>query len=217
MKKWAFVSDFDGTISKKDFYWMVIDQYFPDGKELFKDWKAGNIKDIDFLATVFKAIHQEEEQIIKDVHSIPIDEYIPEFIKHVQQNGGDFYILSAGTDYYIRHILDKYDIENVTVFSNEGYFHEKNIHLNINANDWKYSERYGIDKATVIQKLKKEYELVYFAGDSEPDSHPAVYADLTFAKDALPDMLKEKGVPFIPVEQFTEIEEYLVKKGLISK
>lgn len=217
MKKWAFVSDFDGTISKTDFYWMVIDKYFAEGRELFKDWKAGKIKDIDFLATVFKTIHQEEENIIADIHSIPIDEYVPQFIKHVQDNGGDFYILSAGTDYYIHHILHKYNIENVTVFSNEGYYHEKNIHMRIAENDWKYSERYGIDKSKVIQQLKKEYEMVYFAGDSEPDSHPAVYADLTFAKDALQGMLEEKGVPFIAVEQFTEIEEYLMKKGLISR
>ncbi len=28
MNKWAFVSDFDGTISHKDFYWMVIENIF---------------------------------------------------------------------------------------------------------------------------------------------------------------------------------------------
>lgn len=49
MKKWAFVSDFDGTISKQDFYWMVIDKYFPEGRELFKKWKSGELKDIEFL------------------------------------------------------------------------------------------------------------------------------------------------------------------------
>lgn len=196
---------------------MVIDKYFPEGKDLFNDWKASKIKDIDFLATVFQAIHQEEEHIIGDIHTIPIDEYVPSFIKHVQENGGDFYILSAGTDYYIHHVLKKFDIKDVTVFSNEGFFHEKNIHMKIDQNDWKYSERYGIDKSKVIQKLKEEYELVYFAGDSEPDSHPAVFADFTFAKDALQEMLEEKGVPFKAVEEFIEIEEYLVDKGLISR
>ncbi|MFP3361713.1 2,3-diketo-5-methylthio-1-phosphopentane phosphatase, partial [Planococcus sp. SIMBA_143] len=47
MKKWAFVSDFDGTISKKDFYWLVIDTYYPEGKPLYKKWKAGEMQDID--------------------------------------------------------------------------------------------------------------------------------------------------------------------------
>ena len=215
MKKWAFVSDFDGTISKQDFYWMVIDKYFPEGRELFKKWKAGELKDIEFLGTVFASIHQSEQKIIDDIHSIPIDEYVPDFIQHVQKNGGDFYILSAGTNYYIHYILKKYGITDVEVFSNKGFFKEDNVHLDIDENHWHYSERYGIDKSKVIQKLKEEYETVYFAGDSEPDSHPAKFADVTFAKDALQDLLRQQGVPFVAVETFEDIEQYLKEKGRI--
>ncbi|MCP3032490.1 MtnX-like HAD-IB family phosphatase [Halobacillus sp. A1] len=215
MKKWAFVSDFDGTISTKDFYWIVIEKYFPEGEELFKKWKAGEMKDIEFLTTVFSSINQEEQQIIEEIRQIPIDSYIPEFIKTIQNHGGDFYILSAGTDYYIHHILEKYDIKQVTVLSNEGYYHDKNVHMNLDPEHRHFSERYGIDKSKVIQDLKKEYETVHFAGDSEPDSHPAVYADLTFAKDVLQDILKEKHIPFIPVTTFKEIEAELKRKGFL--
>jgi 2-hydroxy-3-keto-5-methylthiopentenyl-1-phosphate phosphatase len=217
MKKWAFVSDFDSTISKEDFYIVMMDKYFPKGHELFKKWKEGKLKDIEFLSTIFKSINQEEEKIIKDTLAIPIDDYVPIFIKNVQMQGGDFYILSAGTDYYIHHILKKHGIENVKVFSNEGYFHANNVHLNIDEKHWHYSERYGIDKSIVIQKLKEEYETVYFIGDSEPDSHPAVHADLTFAKNGLQDMLREKKVPFVPVDDFIEVENYLVEKGILLK
>lgn len=216
MKKWAFVSDFDGTISKQDFYIVMMEKYFPEGRELYKKWKAGDIKDIDFLATVFKSINQEEERIIEDTLSIPIDEYVPDFIKKVQAGGADFYILSAGTDYYIYHILEKYGVRGVKVFSNEGHYREKNVHMNIDKNQWHYSERYGINKSKVIQKLKQEYETVYFIGDSEPDSHPAQYADVTFAKNGLQDLLRERKVPFIPVDTFKEVEEYLLKKGVLS-
>lgn len=215
MKKWAFVSDFDGTISKQDFYWMVIDKYFPEGRELFKKWKSGELKDIEFLGTVFASINQSEQKIIDDIHSIPIDEYVPDFIHHVQKSGGDFYILSAGTDYYIHYILKKYGITDVEVYSNKGFFKEDNVHMDIDENHWHYSERYGIDKSKVIQKLKEEYETVYFAGDSEPDSHPAKFADVTFAKDALQDLLRQQGVPFVAVETFEDIEQYLKEKGRI--
>lgn len=215
MKKWAFVSDFDGTISKQDFYIIMMDKYFPEGRELFKKWKAGEMMDIDFLGTVFKSINQEEEKIIEDTLSIPIDEYVIDFIKKVHKNGADFYILSAGTDYYIYHILKKYGVENVKVFSNEGYYREKNVHMNIDKHQWHYSERYGIDKSKVIQKLKEEYETVYFIGDSEPDSHPAKVADVTFAKNGLQDLLREQKQPFIAVNDFKEVENYLVEKGVM--
>lgn len=215
MKKWAFVSDFDGTISKQDFYWLVIEKYFPKGHDLYDKWKKGELLDIDFLSQIFSSIHQDEDKIIADILSIPIDEHVPMFIKKVQENNGDFYILSAGTDYYIYHILKKYGIENVKVFSNEGYFYEKNVFMNIDENHHHYSKRYGIDKSKVIQELKEQYTNVYFSGDSEPDSHPAAYADITFAKDTLQDILKEKNVPYVPVETFAQIDSYLTAKGVL--
>jgi 2-hydroxy-3-keto-5-methylthiopentenyl-1-phosphate phosphatase len=215
MKKWAFVSDFDGTISKKDFYWLVIDTYYPEGKPLYKKWKAGEMQDIDFLSQVFQSIDQHEEQIIQDILSLPIDEHVPSFIRTVQESGGDFYILSAGTDYYIHHILEHYGIKDVPVFSNKGYYEDKNVHLSIDENHKHYSRRYGIDKSKVIAELKETYDVVYFAGDSEPDSHPAKVADLTFAKDALQDLLKENNVPYVAVDSFLQIEEFLREKGTL--
>jgi 2-hydroxy-3-keto-5-methylthiopentenyl-1-phosphate phosphatase len=216
MKKWAFVSDFDGTISDQDFYWLVINKYYPEGKELFQKWKAAEILDIDFLRTVFSSIHQKEEIIIEDVHSITIDPYLPEFVQEVQKNKGDFYILSAGTDYYIYHLLKKYQIENVKVFSNEGYFQNQNIHLNIDSSHPHYSKRYGIDKSIIIKELLDEYEEVYFAGDSEPDSHPAVFATTTFAKKGLQNILQEKQIPYVPVDTFDDVRSYLQAKGVLS-
>ena len=216
MKKWAFVSDFDGTISKKDFYWIIIEKYFPEGRELFKRWKSGEMQDIEFLSIIFSSIHKEEDEIIQEVQSIPIDEHVPTFIETVQKHGGDFYILSAGTDYYIHHVLNHYQIKDVEVYSNKGVFHNKNIHLNIDENHNHYSVRYGIDKGKILQMLKEKYETVHYIGDSEPDSHAAPYADLNFAKDALVDILQEKSIPFVKVENFKDVENYLIKKGMLS-
>ncbi|RNA69323.1 MtnX-like HAD-IB family phosphatase [Alteribacter keqinensis] len=216
MKKWAFVSDFDGTISKQDFYWMVIEKYFPEGRTLYDEWKSEKVKDIDFLSRVFKSINQEEEQIIQDIYDMAIDPHVPDFIRKVQENGGDFFILSAGTDFYIKHTLEKYGITNVPVFSNEGFYKEQNVHMNVQESNWHYHERYGIDKSKVIKKLKEEYETVDFIGDSEPDSHPAVYADTTYAIGVLQEILKERNVPFIPVSSFKEVEAHLIDSKVVT-
>ncbi|WP_026689660.1 MtnX-like HAD-IB family phosphatase [Alteribacter aurantiacus] len=217
MKKWAFVSDFDGTISKQDFYWLVIEKYFPEGRELFKDWKAEKVKDIDFLSHVFKSINQTEEQIIQDIYDMAIDSHVPAFIRSVQNNGGDFYVLSAGTDYYIKHTLKKYGITDVPVFSNEGYYHERNVHMNVKESNWHFHERYGIDKSKVIMKLKEQYETVDFVGDSEPDSHPAAYADTTYAIGALQDILKERHVTYVPVSSFDDVKKHLIENKKLPK
>ncbi|MGD7022350.1 HAD-IB family phosphatase [Rossellomorea vietnamensis] len=213
MKKWAFVSDFDGTISEQDFYDLVIEKYYDEGKQLYTQWKNGEMKDIEFLGEVFKNINEKEENLIDEIRKMPIDEFAMEFIKKVQQNGGDFFILSAGTDYYIKHLLESYGIQNVKIYSNEGYYKNEGVHLNLDESHPHYHERYGIDKSIVIQDLQKKYETVHFIGDSEPDTHPAEHADLVFAKKALQDMLKEKKIPFVPVKTFEEVDAYLSKEG----
>ncbi|MET1176211.1 2,3-diketo-5-methylthio-1-phosphopentane phosphatase, partial [Paenibacillus amylolyticus] len=43
----------------------------------------------------------------------------------------------------------------------------------------------------------------------------AKFADVTFAKDALQDLLRQQGVPFVAVETFEDIEQYLKEKGRI--
>jgi 2-hydroxy-3-keto-5-methylthiopentenyl-1-phosphate phosphatase len=216
MTKWAFISDFDGTISKKDFYWIIIEKYYPEGKDLFRRWKDGELKDIEFLSTVFSSIHQDEEQTLKDIHDIPIDEHAVPFINKVQANGADFYILSAGTDFYINEILSKYGVADVRVFSNKGYFKEKNVIMDIDPEEWHYSERYGIDKSIVLRRVKENYDFVFYYGDSEPDSHPAEFADITFAKDALISILREKNISCIPVRDFKDVERYLKEEGWLT-
>ncbi|BCB03849.1 MtnX-like HAD-IB family phosphatase [Bacillus sp. KH172YL63] len=216
MKKWAFVSDFDGTISKKDFYQLVLDKYFQEGKKLYQQWKAGSLKDIDFLTRVFSSIDQNEEQIIQDIRSIEIDEHVPAFIRKVQENGADFYILSAGTTYYIHHLLAHHGIHDVKVFSNEGYYKDQNVYMNIDPRHPHFSERYGIDKSKVLRELQEEYEMIFFAGDSEPDSHPAKVADITFAMKSLPSILRESQTPFIKVDDFHDIDRYLTEKGFLN-
>jgi 2-hydroxy-3-keto-5-methylthiopentenyl-1-phosphate phosphatase len=217
MKKWAFVSDFDGTISHQDFYDLVIENHYQEGKELYKQWKNGEMQDIEFLSEVFKNINDKEENVIEEIRNIPIDEHAIHFIKNVQKNGGDVFILSAGTDYYIHHLLKHYGIENVTVYSNEGYFENQGVHLNLDVSHPHYHERYGIDKSKVIKDLKKEYQTVHFIGDSEPDTHPSKHADLVFAKKALQNMLREQKVDFVAVETFKDVEEYLVNEGFLDK
>ncbi len=217
MEKWAFVSDFDGTISKKDFYWLVIERYFPEGRELHKKWKSGEWKDIDFLSKVFASINQDQEQIYKDILTVPIDEDVPDFVRLVQAAGGDFYILSAGTNYYIDLIIKNLGLENITVLSNKGIYRDKNIYLDIDTGHWSYSERYGIDKAAVIKRLKKKYNFIYFAGDSEPDSHPAAVADVTYATGFLPEILDEKGISHKKFNRFRDIQDDLIAQGRLPK
>ncbi len=216
MKNFAFFSDFDGTLSNKDFYQIIIDKYITEeGTKLFKRWRAKEIKDVDFLGYVFKSINRTEEEILDDILSIPLDPYAKEFIQKINNAGGDFIVLSAGTRYYIEKLFEKEGIKNITIYSNNGVYKDKGIHFDIDTGHWSYSEIYGIDKAKVVEKLKSNYKTIYYAGDSEPDVRPSLLADTVFAKNQLKNLLSAENCPFVPFDNFKEIEEYLKKERVL--
>ena len=206
MKNFAFISDFDGTITEKDFYRIIMDEYLKDEcYEMYKDWRNKKIKDIEYLGYVFKNIRRSEEKIYEDIMKISIDSNVKQFINNVKQAGGDFIVLSAGTSYYIEKVFEKNSIEGVEIFSNKGEFKENGIHFVLDENSEFYSDIYGINKYKVVKKLKEKYDKVFYAGDSEPDLKPALIADVIFAKGGLVELLEKEDKEFIKFESFSEI------------
>ena len=213
----VFISDFDGTLTEKDFYQMIIDDYLgEEGQMLYKEWRRGHYQDKDFLGKIYRAINREEAEILEDIFRIEWDESANDFIQKVRQNGGEFIILSAGTSYYIDKLLKEKGLSDLKVYSNPGIYKDKGIHLQIDTTSHYYSERYGIDKAKVVEDLKKQYTHVYYAGDSAPDILPCKIADMAFAKGSLQEMLKAENVDFVPMKSFKDVATILTERGVLK-
>ncbi|MTI71017.1 MAG: HAD-IB family phosphatase [Firmicutes bacterium] len=211
----VFISDFDGTITKKDFYWHIIDMYLEkEGNDKYKKWQRGEMKDIDFLSYIFKNIGQDEEQIYKDIIKMKIDPYLKDFIDFIHSKNGDFIVLSAGTRYYIDILFEHLSLQDITVYSNKAVYKDKGIHFDIDPTDKFYSERYGIDKKKVVKYLKSKYNKTFYAGDSMPDYEPSLLCDERFATNKLISIFKEKGVNFHSFNSFKDIEYILKKREL---
>jgi 2-hydroxy-3-keto-5-methylthiopentenyl-1-phosphate phosphatase len=210
LKKFAFVSDFDGTLTEKDFYHIIIDNYLQEwGRPFYEEWKKTKKIDVVFLNKILGSIGRTEEEILEEIHRIPLDKYAVDFIHKVQEAGGGFYILSAGTTYYIDRLLAHRGIEGVTVISMSGVYKDGGIEITPDEESPYFSEIFGINKAKVVEDLKKEFETVFFAGDSEPDLGAAKAVDIAFAKKDLKELLSKEQEDFIPFDNFKEIEKYL--------
>ena len=218
MNKFAFVSDFDGTLTKKDFYQVIIDKYLKSwGQDFYKNWKSTKKINTEFLNIIFGALDKSEEEILEDIKQIPLDDHAVAFINKIKSNGGDFYILSAGTSYYIDKLLLNRKVEGVKVISMKGIYKNRGIEIQPDKASKYYSEVFGLDKQKVVKELKQSYEKVFFAGDSEPDFEGAKAADVIFAKSELNKLLTISKINFIPFENFSEIEQYMIGKGWIQE
>lgn len=214
MKRFAFVSDFDGTLTDRDFYHIVMDKYLNDWAwDYYTEWRKTKKINVEFLNKMFGAMNRNEEEILKDIHELPLDPNAVSFIKKVERCSGDFYILSAGTSYYINKLLDHLGINTVTVISMEGRYRDRGIEILPDTKSEFYSEIWGVDKEKVILSLKQKYERVFFAGDSEPDVGAARVADCAFARNHLQELLMLNNIPFVPFKYYDEIEKYMIQQG----
>jgi 2,3-diketo-5-methylthio-1-phosphopentane phosphatase len=209
-KRFLFISDFDGTLSEKDFFHVVIDNHFQkESKKLYSDWNRKVMTDLEYLSRLFASIGRDQAGIDEDIDQIPFDPDAGKVIDHVQRLGGDFVVISAGTDYYIKRIFKKYGIQDVRIISNRGVYRDHGIHLNVDPNGPYYSRLYGVDKEKVTRDLRRGYEQVFFAGDSLPDLKAAVLADTVFAKGKLQDLLDAEKKDYVAITSFADIEKYL--------
>lgn len=217
MKNFVFVSDFDGTLTHKDFYHIIIDKYLKDwGRRFYEEWKSTKKINVEFLNKIFGSTNLTEEELLAEILKIPVDENAINFIKKVNENNGNFYILSAGTSYYIELIMKNKSINNVEIVSMKGIYDKGGIKIIPDEKDRYFSKIFGVDKGKVVTELKKKYQTVFFAGDSEPDFEAAKAADIVFAKGELQILLARDGHKFVPVENFEQIEIYMTQKGWFS-
>lgn len=211
MKNFAFVSDFDGTLTEKDFYKIITDDYLKDEvSSMYQDWRNKKIKDKDYLGYIFKNIRRNEDEIYEDIMKISIDPYASEFVKNIKNAGGDFIIVSAGTSYYINKIIEKHGIDDVEIYSNKGVYKDNGIHFVLDEKNEFYSDIYGIDKMKVVKSLKNKYDKIFYAGDSEPDLNASLLADVIFARGSLVQLLKKENKPFFEFKTFSDIWEKVI-------
>lgn len=206
MKNFAFISDFDGTLTKKDFYKILSEAYFKEElTPIFDSWKNGEIQNREYLSYVFNNVRRSEAELDEDISNISFDAFAKTFIENVKAAGGDFIIISAGTSYYIDKILENYNIKGVDVYSNKGIYKNNGIYFDLDENSEFFSDRYGIDKLIIVEKLRANYKKIIYAGDSSPDLPPALISDLVFAKGKLVNLLRTEKKEFIEFENFSEI------------
>lgn len=217
-KPFLFISDFDGTLSEKDFFHVIIDRYFrEDSERLYADWDNKVTTDLDYLTRLFRSINRSEAEIDEDIMRIPFDPDAKRVIELVRRAGGDFVVISAGTDYYIKKLFKAYGITGVPIYSNPGVYANRGIQLQPDPDSPYYSSVYGIDKEKVARDLMAGYDTVFFAGDSRPDLEAALIADTVFAKGKLQGLLDEKKHPYIPIKNFSDVATYLKAHGEVMK
>ena len=208
MKDIIIVSDFDGTITKKDGLYSFIEKYAKEGwEQIERDWANGKISSKECLIEEFQLVPDLSEELISSfIKTIAIDDSFKNFYETISKKEIDFCIVSDGIDYFINNILKQNGLHDISIISNRGYFRGEFFELEF-PNDYSGClNNAGTCKCKVVSDLKQEYKKVVYIGDGVSDYCVANKVDILYAKSRLLDYCKDKGIECISYNSFADIQ-----------
>ena len=210
----TLVSDFDGTMTRHDFYELVIRSLLPeDTPDYWAMYRAGTISHFEALRLYFAAIRASEEAVLAVVGRMGLSPNLAAAVDSLGAAGWRVVVASAGCSWYIGKLLASAGVE-VEVHANPGRFEAgEGLIMEMPKESPFLSPSLGIDKALVVRSYLEAGAQVAFAGDGFPDVAPArLVADhLRFARGELAEVLSSEGLPFHPFQSWSEIAEVLVQ------
>lgn len=211
----VLVSDFDGTMTRRDFFKLAIQQLLPpDVPDFWSEYRAGRITHFEALRRYFAEIRATEAEMIAVVDQMELDPVLPQAVAELRRAHWNVIVTSAGCDWYIRRLLAQAGVE-LEVYSNPGRFAPGlGLQMEMPAGSPFLSPTLGVDKAQVVRHHLGQGCTVAFAGDGFPDEEAAllVPAALRFARSDLADVLMQKGEPFQRFDTWSQIAQDLLTR-----
>ena len=210
----VLVSDFDGTMTRHDFYKLAVEELLPpDTPDYWAEYRAGRLTHFEALRRYFAAIRASEADVLAVVERMELDPELPAAVGALRRAGWAVVVTSAGCDWYIRRLLAAAGVE-VEVHSNPGRFEAgKGLLMEMPVGSPYLSPTLGVDKTAVVRRLLADGRTVAFAGDGFPDAEPArlVPGELRFARGNLADVLRDERLPFHPFAAWSDIARVLLR------
>lgn len=215
-KHFLLISDFDGTISKIDFFQQILNKYYPEGKSSdYDDYLDKKISAFTLLSRIFQNLDLSQEELDEEISAIEIDKTFTETARWILARGGNICILSAGCDYYIKRRLSQEGLFDIPIISNHGVYSQGGIRMIRDLNSPWYCQDVGIDKKKATEHLINDYSVVAYAGDGAFDAPGAKQADLKFAKRKLAEILEKENIPYYKLSEFKIIQNCLEEKNIL--
>jgi len=207
------VSDFDGTMTRHDFYDLVRKQWPPaQGDDPWEEYVAGRLTHFEALAAIFGRIRTSEATLLGLVDGMELDPALPEAARRLGEQGWSIVVASAGCEWYLRRLLQQAGLA-LEVHANPGDFSPATgLQMRLPESSPFFSRSTGIDKVAIVNDALRKGGAVAFAGDGRPDFEAALLVppERRFARGWLAGGLRELGQSFHPFTSWTEIADTLI-------
>ena len=210
------VSDFDGTMTKYDFFDLVR-QELPSvaTRDYWKEYGDGKLTHFEALAGIFASIGTDRPTLENLVDRMELDLLLRDSVGRLRAAGWEIIIASAGCDWYIHRLLGLAGVQ-LEVHAIPGVFApETGLQLSLPVDSPFFKRETGIDKSAIVRAALARDPNAAFAGDGRPDLAPArlVQPGRRFARGWLAHHLQKNGEVFRPFETWSQMADQLLEES----
>jgi 2-hydroxy-3-keto-5-methylthiopentenyl-1-phosphate phosphatase len=209
----VLVSDFDGTMTRNDFYQLVAARLLPPGTpDYWAEYRSGRITHFEALRSYFLAARPGEHALVDLYHDMKLDPDLRAGLLMLRDAGWSVVVASAGCLWYIDRLLREAGARDLLeVHANRGHIAGGRLVMELPHGSPFFSAEVGIDKPAIVRHALATADEVAFAGDGPPDVAPAllVKPGLRFATGFLAGALAERGAEFHPFQSWIEVARVL--------
>ena len=206
------VSDFDGTMTKHDFFRLALSYLPPHAASgPWTRYESGLISHFDALQEIFSGLQINGQYLDEILSDMQIEPDLANQTVRLQTVGWSLIIASAGCAFYIERILHRIGV-NPVIQANPGEFVPGiGLFMKRPVQSPFYCTETGIDKSAIVKHFLDSRCLTAFAGDGRPDLAPALLVEpkYRFANGWLADELERLAIPFVRFERWGEIVDRL--------
>jgi len=207
--EYAYVVDFDGTITTNDLSLELAAYYGgSDYREAEKKYRRREISIREWLKQMAKLLPADLDHLRKKaLEWATIRKGFIEFLDYAREQNGMVVVASDGFGFYIEPILkghgllDKIDY----IYRNETVTGENGILEIISPHTHPICPVCGNCKAGHVVKIKEKGKPVIYTGDGSNDRFGASWSDHICARDRLADTCKEYKFAYSPWNDFYDI------------
>lgn len=215
----VLVTDFDGTLTRHDFYRLVLERLVPAGTpDFWSEYRAGRITHFEAIRAVFASAPAGERALRELADAMELEPRLAEALHALRAAGWRVVVASAGCLWYIDYLLGAAGVSGLEVHANPGQMEGDRLAMRLPTGSPFFSPGTGIDKAAVVRAALTSGGSVAFAGDGPPDLEPALRVEprFRFARGDLAGELERRRLPFRPFERWTEVAQAVIAEGMTS-
>jgi 2-hydroxy-3-keto-5-methylthiopentenyl-1-phosphate phosphatase len=211
------VTDFDGTITDRDFYLLVARQYMPrSAPDYWTLYSRGMLTHFQAMQRFYSHTPADEAALGRLLDETAPDPLLRQSVERLKAAGWQVRIASAGSSWYIERLLARAGVTGVEIHASPGTIEpERGLVLRLPEGSPYLSRESGIDKEAVVREALSRADVVAFAGDGPPDVGPAlmVAPEMRFARGWLAGELHRRGEEFRLFRRWSDISAELLRAG----